>query len=242
MPGTSERLQAGRQFLADSGVNMLATFDVAKLPAPICDPLRADGVAIEHYRSLVVAANGGAAFWNELQAFGMHGDNSVDEFSRHLAERFIAEYLQCDDALHLYPGHYAIPLQQLGSLAGWHHPSPLGLGIHAEFGLWFAYRSVFLITQSLPPIAAMPTESPCASCADKPCVAACPPGAVRAEQALGLTTCIEFRLQPASMCATQCMARAACPVGAEHRYEDEQTAYHARHSLASLRRYRAAMP
>lgn len=225
--------------MANSGLNMVAIFDVAKLPVSICDSLRTDGVAIERYRSLVVIANGGTAFWSALQAFGMCGDDPVDRFSRHLSERFVAEHLQCDDALHLYPGHYAIPLQQLGTLAGWHQPSPLGLGIHTEFGLWFAYRSAFLITQSLPPTAARPSASPCANCVDKPCIAACPAGAVRAEQALALTTCIDFRLQPESICTAQCLARAACPVGAEHRYEDEQTAHHARHSLASLRRYPA---
>ena len=242
MPETSKRLQSGTQFLADSGLNMLAIFDVAKLPASICDPLRADGVVIERYQSLVVIANGGAAFWSALQAFGMRGDDPVDAFSRHLAERFVAEHLQCDEALPLYPGHYAIALQQLGALAGWHHPSPLGLGIHVEFGLWFAYRNAFLITQSLPATTARPSQSPCASCADKPCVSACPPGAVRAENSLELTTCIDFRLKPESTCATQCLARAACPVGAEHRYEDEQTTYHASHSLVSLRRYQAVLP
>jgi hypothetical protein len=242
MPETSKRLQSGRQFLADSGLNMVAIFDVAKLPAPICDPLRADGVAIERYRSLVVTANGGTAFWRAAQAYGMRGENPVDTFSRHLADRFVAEHLHCDEALHLFPGHYAIALQRLGALAGWHHPSPLGLGIHTEFGLWFAYRSAFLVKQPLPPTVAQPSASPCASCVDKPCVAACPPEAVRAEHALALTTCIDFRMRRESICTAQCLARAACPVGAEHRYEDEQTAYHARHSLASLRRYRAALP
>ncbi|MDH3375744.1 MAG: hypothetical protein OEQ39_02090 [Gammaproteobacteria bacterium] len=242
MPETSKRLQSGRQFLADSGLNILGIFDVANLPAPICDPLRADGVAFERYRSLVLIAAGGVTFWSALQAFGMRSDNPVDAFSRYLAERFVAEYLQCDDALHLYPGRNAIPLQQLGVLAGWHHPSPLGLGIHAKFGLWFAYRSAILVTQSLPPTRAQLSESPCVSCADKPCVSTCPPGAVRADNPLALATCIGFRLKSGSVCEAQCLARGACPVGVEHRYPDEQTAYYARHSLASLRRYRAGLP
>jgi hypothetical protein len=140
----------------------------------------------------------------------------------------------------LYPGvgSSTVPLARLGALAGWHHPSPLGLGIHPEHGLWFAYRAlVVLAAPDLEPTPPAPGGPPCESCVDQPCLRACPAGAVD-PAGFRVRECVEFRVREASPCQDRCLARLACPVGAASRYDPDQLAYHYLQSLATIRRYR----
>jgi epoxyqueuosine reductase len=124
-------------------------------------------------------------------------------------------------------------LQQLGELAGWSHPSPLGQGINPTYGVWFAYRAVFLTTAELPLTGGAPRPSPCDACLDKPCLSACPAGAVQPAR-FDIDGCANYRLQPASPCADRCLARMACPYFPEHRYSLEQIRYHYGRSLETL--------
>jgi epoxyqueuosine reductase len=133
-------------------------------------------------------------------------------------------------------GDAPFPVTRLGERAGWSHRSPLGLGIHPRFGLWFAYRGVVLLDVELPTVREATTTSPCAGCAERPCVAACPPGAVGGPSGLDLVACVGERERAGAACGGGCLARAACPVGAEHRYSDEQAAHHQRFGTAWLRR------
>ena len=54
------------------------------------------------------------------------------------------------------------------------HVSPLGLNIHPTYGLWHAYRAALLfpVAFDMPPQS--PGAHPCETCADKPCLSACP--------------------------------------------------------------------
>ena len=147
-----------------------------------------------------------------------------------------------------------VPLQTLGRLAGWHHASPLGIGLHPEKGLWFAYRAVLVLADgtgldttatSRQPRQAIPTEqkdvdqkelwSICERCSDKPCLSACPADALRFAEAPQMESCSRYRLAETSACKETCLARLACPVGLEHRYETQQIAYHYRYSLLQMR-------
>jgi ferredoxin-like protein FixX len=137
----------------------------------------------------------------------------------------------------LYPlSSSPVPLVALGTLAGWHHGSPFRVGINAAFGSWFAYRALVLADSDFAVTAPLTAPSPCDSCADKPCITACPAGAVGTDT-FEAPACFGHRLQAGSDCAARCRARAACPVASEHRYSEAQTAYHYGRSLESLRRY-----
>ncbi len=104
----------------------------------------------------------------------MKTSDPVDHFSLVMTQRFIVDFLSAPPVLMLYPTGYNIPLQRLGALAGWHHPSLLGLGINGTYGIWFAYRAAFLTTLPLPAIQHSPIRpSPCDTCPDKPCIKAC---------------------------------------------------------------------
>ncbi len=233
------RLFQGIEFLARSGLNLFAVFDCALLPNDVTGAMLAQEIPLDRYNSLVLLGHGGKQLWTALAEYGWKTEDPVDHYSLATTETFIREYLDSPAVMMLYPTGYGIPLQRLGELAGWSHPSPLGLGISEAYGVWFAYRSAFLTTATLPSMADQLTVSPCDSCHDKPCIPACPAGAVQGIGALDLAKCADFRTLEQSLCRDRCLARMACPVAEEHRYTLEQIQYHYGRSLESVKLYQS---
>jgi epoxyqueuosine reductase QueG len=116
----------------------------------------------------------------------------------------------------------ALPFQRLGRAAGLGGPGPLGLQIHPAYGPWWAYRGLIAIAAALPAAPSVVGDG-CAGC-DAPCVAACPAGAVRVG-GFSVADCHARRRQ-AVACQLSCAARIRCVRGPEHRYRDEQLAFH----------------
>jgi epoxyqueuosine reductase len=228
-------MTGGIAFLSDAGLNLLAVLDCAALPEPITALMLTSGVPLSAYRQLVLLGHGGQQLWAALQKWGMKTADPVDHYTRAITRQFLHDYLGNPPDCWLYPQtDYLVPLQQLGALAGWSYPSPLGQGIHPEFGVWFAYRAAFLTTAELPLRLEPERPSPCASCTAKPCITACPVGAVQPDR-FAIDGCARYRLRADSPCADRCLARLACPFFPEHRYTLPQIQYHYRHSWDSLR-------
>lgn len=210
------------------GLNLQAVFEVAKLPENIAAALRAGAP----YRQLLLIGHGGGLLWRQLQRAGMQGAHPIDDFSRaQVAAWLQSHYPGCRHQF-LYPGPPGVSLQGLGQLAGWHHPSPFMVGINARWGSWFAYRALLLADTELPPTQAATSASPCASCASRACVSACPADALR--DGFDLAACLAYRQQPGSACQDRCLARNACPVGDEQRYSEAQISYHYGRSMRHL--------
>jgi hypothetical protein len=74
-----------------------------------------------------------------------------------------------------------------------------------------------------------PGPSPCTTCADKPCLGACPIGAFT-DAGFDYVSCRQFLATPAGdpCLAGGCKARAACPVGTRNRYSLAQVQFHQR--------------
>jgi len=234
-----DRLTQSRNFLDNHGFNLFAVLDLQTMPEMILQPLRQAEIALSSYQRMILMGAAGLKMWEHLKTFGFKSDNPVDHFSQATGERCLQEYFEINKWLTVFPSNIPLPLQQLGELAGWSHPSPLGLSIHPEYGTWFAYRAVFLVDDDVPVTRSEKTNSPCDTCIDTPCVSVCSVGAVSVSESLKLESCINYRLKEVSPCATRCLARMTCPVGKEYRYTDEQLAYHGNVSLNSLIRYRA---
>lgn len=214
---------------------MHAVFDLAALPAELTGGLPAVEDRPPVTRLLLVG-HGGRDLWSAVQAAKPRGSDPIDDYSVATVDRwFRASFPQHHYHL-LYPGAGGVALQRLGRLAGWHHPSPLMVGINDRWGTWFAYRVALVTDAPLAPTARQDGDPPCERCADKPCIVACPADAMAAGS-LALERCVEFRLRPQSPCATSCPARLGCPVGAAHRYEPAQIRHTYTISLQAIAQY-----
>lgn len=213
-----------------AGLNLQAVFDLARLPEDLRGRLPDTAAA---FRQLILIGNAGPALWRALCAEGRHDADPIDDFSIRTVARWFAQHCHGHHSHRLYPGNAPVDLQALGRLAGWHHPSPFKIGIHPDRGTWFAYRVALLADTDLPPTTAPATASPCPRCTDTPCITACPAGAM-AGGSFALDACIGYRRLRGSRCATTCLARLACPVGAAHRYDTAQIHHGYTHSLRMI--------
>lgn len=129
----------------------------------------------------------------------------------------------------LYPFHGPPyhPFQRWAMRAEPVFPSPLGLLVHPQHGLWHAYRAalVFAGEVAMPPRAE--AASPCDTCAGKPCLAACPVDAF-SPKGYDVPRCVAF-LQSGTGddCLDKaCRARRACPVAPDRAPETAQARFH----------------
>lgn len=219
-------------FLADAGLNRQHVFALAALPPALLAPLG----DIAGFQQLVLLGHGGRRLWDCVQQAGLASEHPIDDYCVATVDRCFAQYLPGRRYRIVYPGDAPIGLQTLGGLAGWHHPSPFMVGIDPEFGSWSAYRAVVLAATDFCPSPVVDRSHPCRSCSGRPCIAACPAGAL-ADGRFALDKCSRYRLLPDSPCADGCLARQACPVGAEHRYDDAQIRHSYARSLRMLQRY-----
>ena len=142
----------------------------------------------------------------------------------------------------IYPsdGPPWFPFQQWASRAEPVAVSPLMLQIHPEFGLWHAYRFALVLPMLLPEDAAglfaeanrLPTDV-CARCDGQPCLNTCPVQAFTGSL-YRVDDCASHLRAPVGADCVQggCLARRACPVGADLRYAPEQAAFHMRAFVA----------
>jgi epoxyqueuosine reductase len=104
--------------------------------------------------------------------------------------------------------------------------SPVALLYLVCAGLMVSYRGALLVPERLE-LPAPPTASPCATCAGRPCLGACPAGALGAG-GYDVAACHAYLNQPeGAACRTRgCAVRRACPVSANYGRLEAQSAYH----------------
>lgn len=119
------------------------------------------------------------------------------------------------------------PFQRWAIRADTVFPSPLGLLIHPEFGLWHAYRAALLFAEELPLPARKAAASPCENCAAKPCLTACPVDAFDGK-GYDVPRCVAFldSAEGDDCMSRGCAARRACPVGRDRAQEPAQARFH----------------
>ncbi|PHR19966.1 MAG: ferredoxin [Hoeflea sp.] len=195
-------------------------------------------------KAICLVGHGGGGFWPVFQAWrSMHPGiaDPLDAWSKAVIEPVAAllggEAVFPSDR----PWH---PFQQWAMQAEALKPSPLGLLIHPDYGLWHGYRGAILFaeapndgvsalpgTSAVGPGVARPRPEavhPCDMCWEKPCLSACPVGAFSPD-GFAVEDCRTFVTTEAgtTRCmASGCRARDACPVGRPYRYGADQIRFH----------------
>jgi ferredoxin len=217
--------------LASEGLVLLGAFH----------PTGEDGVPAQPdgrpSRTLVLAGNVGGSLWPAFSGSSEARDGAPDPLDR-WSGRVIGALAQRMDALAVFPfgGPPYHPFQRWAQRAAPLAPSPIGVLIHPDHGLWQAFRGALALAAELPlpPPAARP--SPCDSCAGRPCLSTCPVGAFTAA-GYDVAACAGHIATPAGAdcLAEGCRARRACPVGRPHHYPAAQAAFHMSAFLAARR-------
>lgn len=106
-------------------------------------------------------------------------------------------------------------------------PSPIGMSIHAERGLWMSFRGALGFSEVRDDLVVATKECPCETCADKPCLTACPVSAFN-DGVYDVPTCVSHIDTPegANCLGQGCQARHACPIGQDWAPEPAQATFH----------------
>jgi hypothetical protein len=157
----------------------------------------------------------------------------LDRWSRRVVEFLAAEV--GGTALFPFQGPPFLPFQQWAQRAEPVSASPLGILIHPDWGLWHSYRGALALPDpiELPQIEWKP--SPCGTCSERPCLSACPVGAFIAT-GYDVSRCRDYlaEVRLGGCVSTGCLSRLACPVGRDHQYSPDQTAFHMRSFAVSV--------
>jgi ferredoxin len=183
--------------------------------------------ALVGVRTIVLIGVAGRRGWDAFAASLEAKDGGADRLDRF--SRRVIDALGVDlGAFALYPfgGPPHWPFQQWARRAEPVHPSPIGVLIHPTYGLWHSYRGALGFPEALDVPAFEASASPCGLCRERPCLSACPVGAFSADGYDVAACAAHLKSAAGADCMTGgCLARRACPVGAEHRHLPEQAAF-----------------
>jgi epoxyqueuosine reductase len=230
---------------APYGLNLVATAAVERYDAAVAAPYRASAIAPAS-RTIIVVGNGGGALWTALRRHaGAHPGwferaNPLDDFTREIVEGEIAPAARIGGATAhvVYPFmHDAATLNfiELGKAAGLAGPSILGVVVHPIYGPWIAFRAAILIDQEIDAPGDAAGFDPCPSCTVRSCIPACPVEAIAFPSGWDIPKCLTHRVEDEPDCAPRCHARAGCVLGPQHRYPDDELAYHQMRALRAMR-------
>lgn len=178
--------------------------------------------------AVAIIGSAGPDFWRTVRGKLPDGAHPLDRWTRATLEELAARYRA--GALFPFGGPPHLPFQRWAQRADPHlQPSPLGLLIHPEYGLWLGLRGALLFGESLEMPEQDAVDSPCLTCSDKPCLSTCPVGAFRPGR-YEVPDCLAYLATLSGQpCMTLgCAARRACPVGRAYAHLPEQAQLHMR--------------
>ncbi len=234
--------------LTPHGLNLIGTTSVHAYDALVPERY-AIRTLLPGAQTVVVIGNGGGAFWAGFRAYCttrpeylQERTHPLDDYTVEVIETALTPLLERAQTQYryLYPFRFRtapVSFMHLAQAAGLAGPSILGVVIHPVYGPWIALRAAVLLSQEITiPPAALGFD-PCPSCRERPCVTACPAGAVRATSGWDIPACIQHRLRLRADCVDYCYARYHCVYGQQHRYPLDELRYHQQRSFAEMRQY-----
>lgn len=186
------------------------------------------GLSARPAKSVLLVGQAGAASWPHFLRWRLSQPeglkNPLDKWSREVIGEVAADFggrsVSPSDKPYL-------PFQQWAMRAESLMPSPLGILMHPEYGLWHAYRGALLFDAEIEVEAPQKPIHLCDLCDGKPCLKSCP---VEAYSSAGFAyqDCLDHvRGAIGGPCRTGgCLDRNACPFGAAYRYPAEVQAFH----------------
>ena len=178
--------------------------------------------------TLVLVGNAGPDMWAAFEVVRGDYQDSPNSLDAWISDTLTSVAVNVGaTALFPFGGPPHLPFQRWAQRAEPVHPSPVGVLIHPEFGLWHAYRGALAFSEKLELPVPDARPSPCDSCTDKPCLSVCPVGAFSGT-AYDVPACVEHITGPDSgdCMGRGCLARRACPVGQDYVYAPAQAAFH----------------
>ena len=182
--------------------------------------------------TLLMVGNAGPAMWSAFSDSPQATDGQPHPLNRWTRQHVDAiAWAAGGVALYPFDATPVWPFQRWAARAEPVFSSPLGLLIHPQYGLWHAYRAAILVAPDLqlPAPAPLPSTipSPCASCADQPCLSTCPVSAF-GTSGYDVAACASHLALPAGQdcLGGGCLARRACPVGLEYAQAPAQNGFH----------------
>lgn len=181
----------------------------------------------DHPGATVILLGASSAMWASFLSSPEYSDqraNPLDRWSKRII-RTLAPGRPC-----IFPsdGPPYAPFIAWALKTGRFFQSPTGMMVHATAGLMISIRGAVVLPDLIP--LSPPVQSPCETCEDKPCITACPVGALSDQGPYDVPACKGFiREDPAQACMTSgCATRNACPISQRFDRETAQTAFHMR--------------
>jgi hypothetical protein len=179
-------------------------------------------------QTLILVGNVGSELWDRSGAeiAAMMGPDPLDRWTRQVIDP-IARSI---DGIALYPfaGPPYWPFQRWAERAEGVRSSPIGIQIHPEYGLWHAYRAAILL-RGVISVPRVEQAHPCDACADRPCLTHCPVNAF-SSTGYDVERCVDrvvaVQHEAGSCSDVGCLARLACPIGADWRYRPDHARFH----------------
>ena len=175
-------------------------------------------------RTLVLVGNAGPDMWRAYTA--QANGRCLDDWCRD----GLTPLARTHDALAVFPWERPFrPFQRWLRRAGRTYASPIGIDIHPDYGLWWGLRGALAFAAPLDLDLPAAGDNPCETCAERPCLSACPVSAFGQEGYDVAACAAHLRAQAGADCmALACRARLACPIGRDYTQSPDQAAFHMR--------------
>jgi hypothetical protein len=209
--------------LAHVGIDLVGATSVAAYDARVAEGRRLAHDAPDA-RGVIVLGNGGTALWSAFRAEADVAD-LTDPLDRFVARAVEDAVRDVPDARCRFPSDPRVDFRLLGELAGLGRPSLLGLLVHPTYGPWIGLRAAVIVPDEVRAPRPADGFDPCPTCVERPCLAACPVGAI-GPGGWDVPACTAHRLARDDHCASGCTARIACVYGRPHVPPPDALAFH----------------